>query len=92
MNKNDVLPKLKRLKATSNGWSACCPAHDDNRRSLSVSEVDGKLLFNCFAGCSFQDIVAALGNSSNGNGQGKFVVVYNYKDENGKIALSKRAT
>src|SRR5690606_6251 len=35
------------------GFTARCPAHDDRRNSLSVSEGDrGKLLAYCHAGCS----------------------------------------
>jgi hypothetical protein len=38
--------------------ASACPAHDDNKASLSISEGrDGKLLLNCFAGCSFESIV-----------------------------------
>jgi len=27
-----ILPRLKGLHETKNGWSVCCPAHDDSRR------------------------------------------------------------
>ena len=46
--------------------SACCPAHDDRRPSLSVGlGGDGKVLFYCHAGCSHIEIreVLGLGNS-----------------------------
>lgn len=40
---------------------ACCPAHGDNRPSLSLTDSrDGKLLLNCKAGCSFSDVLDAL--------------------------------
>ncbi|WBU52070.1 toprim domain-containing protein [Paracoccus sp. SCSIO 75233] len=40
---------------------ACCPAHGDNRPSLSLADgTDGKLLLNCKSGCSFTDILQAL--------------------------------
>ncbi len=39
---------------------ACCPAHDDHNPSLSVSEVDGKILIHCFAGCSYDDVKSVL--------------------------------
>jgi len=43
-------------------WSAVCPAHHDRRPSLSVREADdGKLLIRCWAGCSVDEVVAALG-------------------------------
>jgi len=40
---------------------ACCPAHDDRRPSLSLTDgADGCLLLNCHAGCDFWDILDAL--------------------------------
>jgi putative DNA primase/helicase len=42
-------------------WMAGCPAHEDHRPSLSISErVDGKLLVHCFAGCDQRDVIAEL--------------------------------
>src|SRR5262245_60580530 len=39
-----------------------CPGHDDREESLSVREAeDGQVLLHCFAGCKFQEIMAALG-------------------------------
>ena len=39
-----------------------CPAHDDHRPSLSVTEGrDGRVLLKCHTGCTPEDIVAALG-------------------------------
>jgi archaellum biogenesis ATPase FlaH len=55
-----VLPNLRKVKKTRNGWSACCPAHDDRNPSLSVNEDEGKVLMYCHAGCSFVQIVQAL--------------------------------
>ncbi len=40
--------------------TACCPAHDDRRPSLSISERDGKLLVHCFAGCSQEAVWDSL--------------------------------
>lgn len=43
-------------------WIAKCPAHGDNRPSLSVSETpDGKTLVHCWAGCSALEVVNAVG-------------------------------
>ena len=43
------------------GHTALCPAHDDNRNSLSLNEgSDGRVLFKCQAGCSVDQILAAL--------------------------------
>lgn len=39
-----------------------CPAHEDARASLSVSEGrDGRALLKCHAGCTVEAIVASLG-------------------------------
>lgn len=41
--------------------SARCPAHADNRPSLSLSDAaDGRLLWHCHAGCDPLDVLAAL--------------------------------
>jgi len=38
----------------------CCPAHDDSTPSLSVTLGRKAILFHCFAGCSNEDVIAAL--------------------------------
>lgn len=38
----------------------CCPAHDDRTPSLSVTLGRKAILFHCFAGCSNEDVIAAL--------------------------------
>jgi hypothetical protein len=42
------------------GWMARCPAHDDNKPSLSISVRNGKVLVHCFAGCGQQNVIDAL--------------------------------
>jgi hypothetical protein len=43
-------------------WSAQCPAHDDRDPSLSIHRRhDGVVGLHCFAGCSTEAVVAALG-------------------------------
>jgi hypothetical protein len=37
-----------------------CPAHDDQRPSLSLSVQDNKVLLHCFAGCSQDAVIDAL--------------------------------
>ncbi len=57
-----LLAKLPNAKRTGKGWSACCPAHQDRRASLSLDEgQDGRALVRCHAGCTVHDICAALG-------------------------------
>jgi len=38
----------------------CCPAHDDRTPSLSVTLGRRAILFHCFAGCSNEEVIAAL--------------------------------
>ena len=38
----------------------CCPAHDDSTPSLSVTLGRKAILFHCFAGCSNEEVIAAL--------------------------------
>jgi hypothetical protein len=58
----NVLARLKKVKKAGKGWVARCPAHDDSKPSLSISEgTDGRVLLNCHAGgCSAEAIVGAL--------------------------------
>ena len=61
-----VLAALTERDLVKSTWderiSALCPAHDDDRASLSLSEgEDGKALLYCHAGCSVADVTEALG-------------------------------
>lgn len=57
-----VLSSLPDAKPSGNGYVACCPAHNDKKPSLSVTEGDdGRVLIHCHAGCSFEQIVEAAG-------------------------------
>ncbi len=57
-----VLSKLPHAKRNGKGWASRCPAHDDKRPSLSISEGEGgRALVHCHAGCTPEEIVAALG-------------------------------
>jgi 5S rRNA maturation endonuclease (ribonuclease M5) len=49
-------------KQNGNGWSAHCPAHNDQRPSLSISEGEGgRALVRCHAGCTVESICDAVG-------------------------------
>ena len=41
-------------------FSASCPAHDDRNPSLFVSDINGKILVKCFAGCTQEEVIGAL--------------------------------
>jgi hypothetical protein len=56
-----ILDRLEAVKRTGpNSWLAKCAAHPDRRPSLSVREVEGRVLLHCFAGCEVEAILAAL--------------------------------
>lgn len=58
-----MLARLEKVRDSRNGsYIACCPAHADKSPSLSIRETpDGRVLVHCFAGCTVQDVVAAVG-------------------------------
>lgn len=62
MDVRDILNRLTGVKGGSGQWYARCPAHDDKHQSLSVSVgQDGRVLLNCHAGCSVENVAAAMG-------------------------------
>lgn len=60
---HDLLDKLSKVKNTgANRWIACCPAHQDRRPSLTITEKDdGMVLLHCWAGCGAAEILQAVG-------------------------------
>jgi hypothetical protein len=57
-----VLQHLSKVKKTSKGYQALCPAHKDKSPSLSVKETaDGRLLLHCHAGCTTGAVLASIG-------------------------------
>jgi len=57
----DLLAQLKAVRRGGDGWTARCPAHDDQHNSLSIHHPDGRWLLKCHAGCGWQEIIDALG-------------------------------
>ncbi|MEW6523649.1 MAG: phage/plasmid primase, P4 family [Bacillota bacterium] len=91
MTVEKFLALLKNVKRSGNGWTALCPAHEDARCSLSIGRGSGKILVHCHAGCSADDICAALGlglgdlfEDKRQDG-GQVVATYNYRGESGKL-------
>ena len=65
MELQEILQRLRKVKRVGdNQWEARCPAHNDQQASLSVGrgDKDRPLLF-CHAGCSFENILSALGGA-----------------------------
>lgn len=94
MKIDDFLTRLDGVKQTADGWAAKCPAHEDNKPSLSVTVKGGKILVNCHAGCPTDSVLAALNlkmsdlfqddqKTARTNVPRRKVAEYIYCDENG---------
>ena len=93
------LDKVGYQGSRNGGNHKCtCPAHDDDRESLSVKEGDdGKVLVKCFAECRTEDVVARVGlkmsdlmpikeKARRPSGKlGPIVATYDYVDEQGVL-------
>lgn len=76
-------------------WLTKCPAHEDDRKSLSLKIADdGKILVNCFARCSAQKICEALSiemrhmwppSNTPWSDTATIVAEYDYTDEKGEL-------
>jgi len=94
-----VLAKLERVQKRAGYWMARCPAHEDDKASLSVAAgTDQPVVLKCFAGCQVEDILKAIGLTweqiSNPRERraekiwtprGDAVAVYDYVDEQGEL-------
>src|SRR5688572_22765026 len=61
MTLSEVVSRLTKPKKTGKGFNALCPAHDDKSPSLSIFEGDYRTVLHCFAGCSEDAILNAIG-------------------------------
>ena len=89
----DILSWLDGVRPTGNGWKAKCPAHDDQHPSLSIDVgEDSRTLVHCFAGCTAEEVVRAIGmtmenlmpganghRKSNSESAGTIVATYDYR-------------
>jgi hypothetical protein len=93
-----VLSRLGTVRKSGKGWTALCPAHEDKNPSLSIGEGDqGGVRLNCHAGCSREDVLAAIELSptdvavtdKRDDGEwtpaGPATAIYDYVDEAGKL-------
>lgn len=60
MTTAEIIAKKFNGYKSGKGWMVHCPAHDDKDPSLSVEDKGGTLLFYCHAGCSQEEVMAAL--------------------------------
>jgi len=57
----DGISKALGGRKVGGGWIARCPAHEDSKPSLSITEAKGgKVLVRCHAGCDQGRVIAAL--------------------------------
>lgn len=100
MTHQEWVELLNGKPAGKNQYNARCPAHDDQHASLRISTADpDKVLVYCHAGCSVDDVVAAVGKTIADmyiNAQAKQKgrkdqpeAVYHYMDVSGKVRLEK---
>jgi hypothetical protein len=92
----DVLKALKGFhSAGKDEYEACCPAHKDDKASLSIKlEPGGKILLDCKAGCDTESVIKKLGlkwsdlfpENNNGNKpQSNIVATYDYRNAAGDL-------
>ena len=90
MSVEELLGRLKDVRQTGpNQWQARCPAHDDQKPSLSIKVDSGRILLYCHAGCSTKEILHALGLTGadlflKHNGK-RIAATYDYRDANGEL-------
>ena len=57
-----LLSRLDSVRQTgADRWLGRCPAHDDTRPSLSIREIEDRVLVHCWAGCPVEDVISAVG-------------------------------
>ena len=86
--------KLEQVKHTNNSIVALCPSHNDKSPSLTASFNSDKILVKCQAGCTFKEIVSALGMKQSQFFapkekllSKKIVARYRYEDKEGNHAF-----
>jgi hypothetical protein len=58
----DILNRLQKARPLQNGeYIALCPAHDDNKQSLTLKQDGEAILLHCQAGCSPELVCEAIG-------------------------------
>jgi 5S rRNA maturation endonuclease (ribonuclease M5) len=92
----EVAGVLEKSKPMGVGkFQACCPAHEDKTPSLTITDAPDKLLWKCHAGCSQEDVAAAIERKGINlrpaikpqplNLKPKQSKTYDYKDDTGAV-------
>lgn len=91
---DNVRDRLEGVRGNGTKFEARCPAHDDNRASLSVSLGKEGVLIHCHAQCATADILSKIGltmkdlfppKTQTRKDRGPITDYYDYTDENGKL-------
>jgi len=93
MNTNDFLRLLKNVEKHGDSYTAVCPAHDDKKNSLQISQQqNGNIGLSCHAMCETQSVMDALGLSMKDlfppketKSKNKIEAEYFYKDLSGNV-------
>ena len=97
MNIQEFITHFKAVKQMGeNQYMALCPAHNDKNPSLSIglSENKNQILLHCYAGCSAEDILNAVGLKKKDlyDNKGDFIMnktSYTYYNADGTVAYTK---
>ena len=86
--------KLEQVKPNNKGITALCPSHNDKSPSLSSSYTNEQIIVCCHAGCTFKEIVSAMGMEQSQFFapkekllSKKIVARYRYEDKEGNHAF-----
>lgn len=94
MHIDQILERFDGVKPSGHdSWMARCPAHHDTNPSCQVRHTnDGHILIHCFAGCTTDNILTAIGldysdlrNGKSGSKERQIQATYDYDDESGKL-------
>ncbi len=81
------------MRQSDGGWLTSCPKHADDKTSLSLNIKDGKFLWHCHAGCSQDNVFAAikpyLPSKSSSKKAKHIEKTYPYHDANDKLIVEK---
>jgi len=91
-----IAQRCDHARPHGDGWMARCPAHDDHTPSLSITPKGDAVLLHCFAKCSADAVMRALGGSTvdlfvnrPSNGHAVPVDMYDYVDAAGSLLSQK---
>ena len=61
LSEAQLLARFDRVSLVRDGWKARCPSHEDRSPSLSIRRGRRWWLTHCFAGCTVEQVCAAVG-------------------------------